>query len=110
MKTKIGKIRKIKFGYGGHDGAMWGVTFEFGSDTGGWGVTDFWGFWAFPPSSHAKWTDDERLKNYGDTSNRLLGICETAKVKDINDLVDIPVEIEFENNTISGWRILEEVI
>ena len=33
-----------------------------------------------------------------------------AKVSDVKDLVGVPVEIEFEGNSLKDWRILTEVL
>ena len=46
MENKIGKIKDIRFGKGGYDGAMIGVTFTLVGGDSGWGVIDFWGEWA----------------------------------------------------------------
>lgn len=37
LETKIGKIKSIKFGKGGYDDAMIGLTIHLGSDKGSWG-------------------------------------------------------------------------
>jgi len=37
-------------------------------------------------------------------------ILKQAKVNDISKLLGIPVEVEFEFNTLTNWRILEEVL
>lgn len=39
LEVKLGKINKVKFGSGGYDDAMFGVTFDLGGQ--GWGVGDF---------------------------------------------------------------------
>lgn len=109
-ENRIGKIRKIKFGRGGYQDAMIGVTFDLGSDKESWGVGDFWGFWAVERGTHAKWTEAERVASLGETVMRVNRLLNDAGVADVAQLVGKPVMVTFDTMTLSSWRLLTEAI
>ena len=108
MRKELGKISKATFGYGGYQDAMIGISFTLGGE--GWGVCDFWGDWSIKRSEGAKWSEDDRIKLLGAMVMRLNTLLQQAKVSEVNELVGIPVEVTFENNTLSSWRVLKEVL
>ena len=108
MRKELGKISKATFGYGGYQDAMIGISFTLGGE--GWGVCDFWGDWSIKRSEGAKWSEDDRIKLLGAMVMRLNTLLQQAKVSEVNQLVGIPVEVTFENNTLSSWRVLKEVL
>lgn len=108
-EKRIGKIKSVRFGHGGYQDAMIGISFDLGSETG-WGVGDFWGAWAIEHYSACKWTPEDRLRQVGETVMRINALLSDAKVHDIADLKDKPVEVIIEGNTLKSWRILTEVI
>ena len=105
---KLGKITAIKFGFGGYQDAMFGVTVSM--DGAGWGTVDFRGTWADPPSSGAKWTAEDQAVKFAEVTQWIMGLLRGAKVFELNKLVGIPVEVEFVDSTLKNWRILQEVI
>ena len=114
---KIGKIQHVSYGFGGYQGAMFGISFTLGSDKEGWGVGDFWGFWGsnIECSENAKWTEEERIKFHGENALRISKLMIEAKVEDVKDLKDIPVEVTFDDpgylgSKLKEWRILTEVL
>lgn len=109
-RTEIGKIRKVKFGFGGYQDAQFGVSFDIGSDKLGWGVGDFRGYWATEHDKRCKWSEQDRLASLGETCMWLSKILNDAKVSDISKLIGIPVEVTFDGNTLKSWRVLTEVI
>lgn len=109
-RKEIGKIQSVSFGHGGYQDAMIGISFTLGSDKAGWGVGDFWGTWGMEPDKYTKWTKKDQVKILGETVLRINQLLSDAKVSDINKLQGIPVEVEFESNTLKSWRILTEVI
>lgn len=115
MKRKeLGKISHVKFGIGGYQDAMLGLYLTFDS-TSGWGVTtsiDTWDAELIECSQYAKWTEEDRSNCYDQIVRKISKLLNEAKVKDINDLVGIPVECIFDNKTnmLKDWRILTEVI
>jgi len=103
----LGKITKVNFSYGGYQDAMFGVTFILESNDGC--CSDFWGTWAHRSKS-AEWSKESQIKKFGEVTDRLIKLCDDAKVGNINELKGKPVEIIFKNNTLSSWRILKEVL
>lgn len=107
----IGKIQGVRFGYGGYDDAMIGLSLSLGSDKESWGVGDFKGTWGMNPSKHAKWTEADQTKHWGDTVRFIRDLLKQAKKSELNDLVGIPVECTFDGmGKLESWRILEEAI
>lgn len=110
IKKELGKISYVRFGYGGYDDAMFGATFTF--EMQGSGVGDFWGFWplTMQRSEYTKWLDSDRDYVVLDTQRRVEAVMKAAKVRDFKDLVGVPVEVTIEDNTLSSWRVLTEVL
>jgi hypothetical protein len=110
METKLGKIRKARFGFGGYQEVMFGISFDF--DLNGSGVGDFWGDWGpdIDVTPNTKWTEAERINRLGSTSMRIAKLMKQAKVEDVKDLVGIPVEVKFDGNVLHSWRVLSEVL
>ncbi len=108
MRTEIGKIKSIYFGHGGYQDAMIGVTFDLGGKS--WGVGDFWGYWSTKRSENCQWTEADRVKNLGEVVMKLSKLLQEAKVSDLNELQDVPVEVTFNNNSLVSWRLLTEVL
>ena len=50
------------------------------------------------------------MKQFIDTINLISKLLTEAKVNSIDQLKGKPVEVEFEGNTLKGWRILKEVL
>ena len=110
-RKELGKIQKVWVGMGGYQDAMFGVGFTLGGQ--GWGVSDWWGFWSpsrMKRSEYAKWSEQERLCALTDTFVRLDALMKEAKVDDACKLAGIPIEIIFDGNTLTSWRILSEVL
>ena len=110
MEKKIGKIIKARFGFGGYQGAMIGVSFELGSDKENWGVGDFKGYWSLERSNGAKWTEQDRITSLGETVMYVAKLLEDAKVSDISKLEGKPVECTFDCMKLKSWRLLTEAI
>jgi len=108
MRKEIGKIQKIKFGYGGYQDAMIGVSFTLGGES--WGVSDFWGAWAGERCESTQWSEQDRINTLGETSMRISKILDDSKKKDLNDMLNVPIECTFDGNLLKSWRILTEVI
>ncbi len=106
IQTKLGKIRSVYFGYGGYDDAMFGITFQLGND--GWGVFDFRGAWERDIDTLDKNTAEKHVMNIYNVWYGILNIMHDAKVKSINDLIDIPVEVTFnDQDQLTSWRVLK---
>jgi hypothetical protein len=107
----LGKISRVRFGFGGYQDAQFGLSLTFEGD--GWGVSDFigagWATW-IEVSPNSEWSEVDRDAGYAKMCRRIDSILQKAKVKDVSQLKDMPVEVSFNGNTISDWRVLEEVL
>lgn len=111
ISKEIGKIQNIKFGAGGYQDAMLGLTLYFGSTKNSWGIVKFYGAWGIAHTSHCKWSHEDRLKQLGEAVMMLGDLLVKTGKKDISELVGTPVEVTFDgHNTLKDWRVLEEVL
>lgn len=62
------------------------------------------------PDEHHKWGENDRDKELSKIMRKLSKIMSDAKVTKFNNLLNIPIEMEFENNMLKDWRILTEVL
>lgn len=108
LRTELGKIRSVRFGYGGYQDAMFGVSFDLGGKS--WGVGDFWGTWADDPDKGCKWTKEEQSKIFADTTRKVRNVLRKANKDDLAKLAGTPVEVTFDGNSLKSWRVLEEVV
>lgn len=111
IETKLGKIKRIKFGYVGYQDMQFGLYIEFGND--GWGVaTTISNVWSLDMEvgEYTKWTEADRDAGFAKTMREINRVMKEAKVTDINKLVDIPVQITFEDMKLKDWRVLTEVL
>lgn len=110
FEKKIGKIQNIKFGKGGYQNAMIGISVDLGSDTKHWGVGDFKGAWGMERKFEMNWTEEDRIKQLGELVIWFNDLLEKAKVETLNELIGKPVEVTFEDDQLTEWRILSEVL
>lgn len=110
FKKQIGKIQSINFGKGGYQDVMVGISITLGSDTEHWGVSDFKGAWGHKRRGEMHWTEEDRIKRLGEMVMWFNDLLEKAKAENINELIGKPVEVTFEDNQLSEWRILSEVL
>lgn len=110
MKIELGKIMHVRFGSGGYQNSQFGIWFQLGNDV--WGVGDGKGSWSGNPSSHDKWTIEDKIKQQGDIMIWIEELMKQAKVSEINKLIGIPIEITFDSpyGKMLSWRILTEVL
>lgn len=105
---RLGKIQKVRVGFGGYDDAMFGVAFTLGG-ADGWGVSDWKGPWTTKVTESTKWTEADRSHEFDTVMRWLWQLCKEAKVTTVDQLQGIPVEVTFEDNRLKSWRILTEV-
>lgn len=112
IRKEIGKITDVSYGFGGYQDAMFGVSFSFGSNVGGWGCGDFRGTWGpdITVDKYTQWTEADRSRINDETVRFIADIMKKAKVRNLQDLKGIPVEVTFDGNCRKSWRILEEAI
>ena len=109
MRTEIGKIKTCSFGFGGYQDAMFGATFDLGSEKESWGVGDFWGDWE-KRTKHAEYSENDFNTGCMKTRSRIISLMRSARVTQFEDLQGKPVEVTFNGNMLESWRILEEVL
>jgi hypothetical protein len=107
MKKVLGKIERVTLGGGGYQDAMFGVNFTLATQDGH--VQDFWGTWS-TYSEHAKYSKIDWERSHFNAYSKLIKIMTEAKASDIRDLEGKPVEVLFEGDRLSSWRILTEVL
>jgi len=113
QETMIGKIQSVKFGYGGYQDQMIGLTLNLGSDKDCWGVTSFISGWwcnSIEADEHTKWTEEDRVKSRSGMVSKINDLLREAKITDVMKLKGVPVEVTFKDRVIEDWRILTEVI
>ena len=102
MNKKLGKITSAKFGRGGYQDAIMGVSLTFGGK--GWGTSHFDG--AFIQNEK----QDQQAAYFLTLMQRVQLLLLQAKVKTLDQLVGIPVEVEFDGNVLHSFRVLTEVL
>lgn len=108
MRTELGRIQKATFGWGGYQDVMIGLSVTLGGQS--WGVADFKGMWGSKRTKSCKWSEEDQLRELGEACLFLRDILTKAKKQTVDQLVNVPVEVTFENNTLKSWRVLEEVL
>ena len=105
---EIGKIENIRFGFGGYQDAMIGLSVTLSGKA--WGVGDFKGFWTTECRKGCEWTETDRVLRLGEVVLFIQDLLTKAKKTDVAQLKGVPVEAIFEGNALKSWRILEEVL
>lgn len=106
----LGRISAAKFGFGGYQDAMIGLSLTFQGD--GWGSATFEGSWSSPPSTHAKWSVAEQEAQWVKAVRVLLDTLTASKKDHVAQLVGVPVEVTFDSplGRLQSWRVLTEVV
>lgn len=118
MIEKLGKIKSVKFGFGGYQDVQIVFSFEVGGE--GWGTNVTyecgWGHVSKKelkdPKSTYKWTHEDRLKTLGEKAYDVVEIMQKAKVDSLDKLKGIPVKVFFESECgrNHGFEVLTDVL
>lgn len=111
MNKELGKIENVRFGFGGYQDAMFGLSLTFSG--AGWGICDFVsGGWqsSIEGGGNCKWTEHDRNITRAAMVERIDKILTDAKVDSVDELKGKPVEVTFDGMTLKEWRILKEVL
>lgn len=106
-ETILGKISSVFFGKRDGRFGLWIIL------SGTWSAQSSYVCWdpaEITPGEHHKWTEDDRDIELIRIMNKVSELLKQAKVDDVNDLLNIPVEFSFKKGTLDTWRILEEVL
>ncbi len=106
----LGKIKKAKFGFGGYDGAMVGLTIQVEWDEGRSGTRFFEGTWSTNPNEGGGWTLKNQNEKFAEVVRITASILHKAKKSHVEELIGVPVEVTAKGLDIKGWRVLEEVL
>lgn len=109
-RKEIGKIKLVVLGFTGYQDAGFGFRFNLGGKN--WEVTDdiHWVWNEEPKKGLHKWTKKDQLDGMSKAMEFVRKKMNEANVDNFNDLVDVPVEVTFEDHTLKSWRILTEVL
>lgn len=107
MDKALGKISRVSYGSGGHDGAMFGLSVTLSTDIGS--VDDFKGWWTSYPA-HAKYTKQDWEQAHLKATLEIMELLKQSKKSDVRQLEGVPVEVTFDGMTLKSWRILTEVL
>lgn len=108
LRTELGRIQRASFGWGGYQEAMIGLSLTLGGKS--WGVGDFKGTWGIERSEHAKWSEEDRVRQLGEAVIFLRDTLKAAGKQSVDQLIGVPIEAVFEGNMLKSWRVLEEVL
>lgn len=108
-RKQLGKVIDVRCGFGGYQDAQIGIGFTLGGNS--WGVsTPFYGAWATKVTEHTKWTEEDRIKQLGESFMKICQWLQDCKVRDVYELKGQPVECVFDGQMLKEWRFLTEVI
>lgn len=104
----LGKIESVKFGRNSDRPFLFGLdlTFSFG----GSGCGANYSVNMTKPNQYTHFTQEEQDKHLVETMTFIWELLKTAKVNDISQLKNIPVEVEIKGNMFKDFRILTEVL
>lgn len=108
IEKVLGKISSVKFGYGGYQDAMVGLT--VGLETNSGSCVYFRGAWNIRVNSYTLCTESDRNADFIETMRFINQTLIDSKKDDISKLVSVPVEIEFVDGALHSWRVLTEVL
>ncbi len=111
MKEVLGKITSARFGIGGYNDAMIGLhlLFEFKGGGVSWNKVT-WDCNIVKCNEDCDWDELARGEEYSNIIRELSKLLYDAKVKNVKDLVGVPVRLFFDGNSLSKFDILTEVL
>jgi len=108
MITKLGKLKNVRFGFGGYQDTQFGLSVTISGK--GLSVEDFRGHWAMERTEGTKWTEEDRRNELADMAFYVRDLLKDAGKMSVDELNGIPVEVTLEGNKLKSWRILTEVL
>lgn len=110
MNGKIlGKIESAEIGKLADYPFMFGLLLKFSLEGGGSFVCDG-GRYTVNLNKECKWKESEWQQEIKKAVEHIFDTLNAAKVRNVSDLVGIPVEVTIENNGFKDFRILTEVL
>lgn len=103
----LGKIESVDFGQYPDRPFLMGIQLTFKFDNGGVGCG---AKYTINISDNCRWEKEERYEAIDKMIKHIDKLLTDAKVNYVSQLKNKPVEIEIEDNTFRGFRILTEVL
>lgn len=104
----LGKISDVRFGFIPDYPFLFGLDLTFKlSDSSGIGAG---GKYTVNISEACKQSEEERNAELINMINQVIKIMKDAKITNISDLKNKPVEVTIDRNTFKDFRILTEVL
>ena len=104
----LGKISDVRFGFIPDYPSLFGLDLTFKlSDSSGIGTG---GKYTVNISEACKWSEEEKNAALIDMINQVIKIMKDAKITNISDLKNKPVEVTIDRNIFKDFRILTEVL
>jgi hypothetical protein len=104
----LGKISNVRFGFIPDYPFLFGLDLTFKlSDNSQIGTG---GKYTVNISEACKWSEEERNAALIDMMNQIIKIMKDAKITNISDLKNKPVEVTIDRNIFKDFRILTEVL
>lgn len=104
----LGKISDIRFGFIPDYPFLFGLDLTFKlSDNSHIGTG---GKYTVNISEACKWSEEERNTALIDMINQIIKVMKDAKITNISDLKNKPVEVTIDRNIFKDFRILTEVL
>ena len=112
MSKELGKIKSVKFGIGGYNDSQIGIHFDLriGTSSGVMDSKSAWDLNRVKHTKHCSWSEDDLSKSYADIMRFVSNLLKDAQVTSIDQLKNIPIELEMDNMKLKSWRVLTEVI
>lgn len=108
IEKSLGKILDVRFGFIPDYPSLFGLDLTFKlSDGCGIGTG---GKYTVNISEACKWSEEERNAALIDMINQVIKIMKDAKITNISDLKNKPVEVTIDRNMFKDFRILTEVL
>jgi len=108
IEKRLGKIESVEYGL--IRGFMLGIDFTFKMDGSGIGSGGCYSFNMSEHTEHCTWTIEERNAYAITIQRQIKEWLSLAKVTNVSQLKNVPIEVTMENRTFKEFRILTEVL
>jgi hypothetical protein len=113
VEKLLGKIKCAEFGLGGYQGLQFGLWLDLESESKKWNVsTSISGSWSMMMeiTKDTEWTDVTRDCDHLIMCKKVTELLSSARINHISQLINKPIEANFDGGKLMNWRILDEVL
>lgn len=106
----LGNISDVNFALNGYKDVCNGLSVALKGKH--WSVADFVGLGGtgIKVDKYTKYSEDDRQNRFAEVMYDIDDLLHKTKKNNINELVGVPVEAEFDGKILVSWRVLQEVI